>query len=116
MTSQELDKIQRWCKTTRTWVKKSAALLHYLGAEAKTDAERFLLSYEAERLLVEILSEAELAATQIAPERAEECERAAKALAALLRRRRLSHALEQGNGRTDEERALFEAKAALLRG
>lgn len=116
MNQNDLARITRWAATTRTWCRKSAALLYAAGTEATNESQRFVVSYEAENLLASILSDAELIAAVIDPERVDDCERRAKELLRLLRTRRLSAALERGEGRTPEERALFEAKARELRG
>jgi hypothetical protein len=110
----ELDRIRRWTSISTTWLAKAAALL--ASSPTSTDAERFLVSYEAERLLWKTLFEAGTLASLIEPGSVEGCERLAKDLARVLRARRLGEQLARVEGRTEHEAASYLEKADALRG
>lgn len=111
-----LDRTSRWRSTAVTWVRKTTALLAAQGRAASSTTERWLVGYEASQLLEAVLSEAEtLAGLLVEEHHAEDAERRARDLAALLRRSRLAGKLSNVEGRTPEEASAFLEKAEALR-
>lgn len=113
--ADDFAKLSRWRSTAQTWFEKVALRLSAHGEQARTADERWLVGYEATRLLESVLGDAQFLVCLLDDDQIEDVERKAKSLAALLRARRLAGKLENVEGRTPEEAATFTAAAARLR-
>lgn len=106
--------MRRWVATAASWSRKAVACLAHEAAQAGNAEQRWLVGYDAERLLATLLLEARTLVPLLNEEQIEEAERSARTLASELRARRLSGALLQVDGRTPAEARAFRAKAASL--
>lgn len=116
MNREEYDRAQRWRATAETWFRKTSTYLAALMREEPNEDVRHGLGWEVGHLLGNVLWEAEQLAPHVPDDLIEDIERKAKALVSALRAQRLATKLEQTHGRTPEEAAAFQAKAAELRG
>jgi hypothetical protein len=108
-------RLSRWITTTGTWVAKSCALIQREAGRATSPEERWLVGYDAERLLSKLLYEAGLLVPSVNEDQLEDVTRYARELASALRDRRIAGKLENVEGRTAPEAEAFRARAAKLR-
>lgn len=116
MTRVDLERMVRWTTTAKTWFGKAVRKLEREGERARDRQEaRWLVGYEAERLLSSALWEATSLVPLLNDEQVEDVLHRSRELTTLLRNRVLVAKLENVDGRTEEEAAAFRAKAASLR-
>lgn len=108
-------RLSRWITTTGTWVAKSCALIQRETGRATSPEERWLVGYDAERLLSKLLYEAGLLVPSVNEDQLEDVTRYARELAGALRDRRIAGKLENAEGRTEAEAASFLARETKLR-
>jgi len=107
------EKNGRWTSTARTWVQKAVARLAY--TKPTIEAQRGMLSYEANRLLDTMLWEGRSLVPLLTEQyEIEELEKLARGLVQELRNHRLRDVLSNTTGRTPEEAQTFRDKAARL--
>lgn len=111
----DLDRTRRWSLTAATWWGKAAYLLRREGKGTSNPAQQWLVGYEAERLLIRTLDDAETLVELLNAEQTADVEERARALAKALKDRRLSYTMLEVAGRTPEESEAFMKKAASLR-
>lgn len=115
----EFFRLRRWNATARTWFSKASHSLRHLHDETDSNVTRSLVGDEAGRLLVDVLGDARRLVPLLTDEAIytfEMVEREAQGLVRLLRNERLASKMENTNGRSPEEAAMFRAKVAELRG
>lgn len=128
----DLDRATRWRATAETWARKATALLTGAhessppappGWDGDVPPQQFLAGYEAGRLAVVLLEQAEALARIANVEDLDGIEKAAQGVVWAAQkggrhanRRRVARLLGNTTGRTPEEAAAFRAKAAELGG
>lgn len=107
----------RRAKDAATRVDRAVSFLRYEASEARHGSERrWLIGYEAENLLWNVLRDAHSLVDLLNDDRGDAAEQAAKSVYEALRARRLAAKLDAAEGRTPEETEAFQAKARELRG
>ncbi len=117
-TMEQWDRMGRWSSSAKTWCGKAAlTITGFLAPDvALTVEQRWVVGYEAERLLGALLDDCETLVPALQGDQLDEAERAVKQLALSIRRHRLGGLLENTTGRTPSETVAFREKAATLRG
>jgi hypothetical protein len=117
LTRHELIRLGRRRRDASTRFKRCVEILRWMKVRADVKQHRWLIGYEAEQLLADVLSYADELVYLLNTEDSSgyDIERDARELAARLRNRRLALHLENVTGRTAEEAAAFRLKAAELR-
>jgi hypothetical protein len=106
---------RRWSTTAATWLQKATALLSSNAAAARDADQRWLVGYDAEQLLRQLLWRADELVGLLPDDLLDDVLRDARALTERLRAQRLASKLENVEGRTVEEAAMFTERAAQLR-
>lgn len=115
--SSSLRDALRRAKDAATRVDRAATFLRHEASEATPNSERrWLIGYEAENLLWNVLRDAHSLVDLLNDDQGDGAEAAAKTVYEALRARRLAAKLDDVEGRTPEEAAAFQAKARELRG
>lgn len=129
LTQADLDRLQRRCRDAVTRSRRAAGSLESFYEDSTGDAARFLIGYEAERLLTELLDNAETLAGMLYVRteeydteadfpgilsRLEAVKLAVEKRYGNARRRRIVEKLRNVRGRTPGEAALYLEAAARL--
>lgn len=104
---------RRWVSTASTWVEKTVALIQREAGSTKGD-ERWLVGYDAKRLLDELLMDAEWLASYLNDDDLEDARERAAKVVKRCRDRDLAHKLARVEGRTEAEAAAFMERARRL--
>lgn len=114
VTRGDLGRMDRTRRTAATWVRKAAASITWCAERATNAEQRWLIGYEAEQLLCTALDEFEALVSLLDADQVAEVEERLKRFDAKLGRQRRLFKLQNVEGRSPEEAALFRAKAVEL--